>query len=146
MDASAFMDSSNCRGGPGEGGRSPDRTCFFIPSTIVGAVLSQHPVDRTLLHPVLDTCRQQLAEAGIGPKLRTVLAGSGYVSEDNFARADAGGLRLLAPLAKDPGRRRHRTLGWRPDRWCRSSGAGLPRLDYEASGPVAPPPPWGRVG
>jgi hypothetical protein len=36
-------------------------------------------------------------------------------------------------------------MGWRPDRWCRSSGAGLPRLDYEASGPVAPPPPWGRV-
>src|SRR4029077_14174400 len=40
---------------------------------IVGAVLSQHPVDRTLLHPVLDTCRQQLAEAGIRPKLRIVL-------------------------------------------------------------------------
>jgi len=31
-----------------------------------------------------------------------VLADSGYVSEENFARADAGGLRLLAPLAKDP--------------------------------------------
>jgi len=72
-------------------------------------VLSQHPVDRTLLHPVLDTCRQQLAEAGIQPKLRTVLADSGYVSEDNFARADTDGLRLLAPLAKDPGLRHHRT-------------------------------------
>jgi hypothetical protein len=58
-----------------------------------------------LLHPLLDTCRQPLAVAGIRPKLRTVLAGSGYVSEDNFARADADGLRLLAPLAKDPGRR-----------------------------------------
>jgi transposase len=76
---------------------------------IVGAVLSQHPVDRTLLHPLLDTCRQQLAEAGIRPKLRTVLADSGYVSEDNFARADTGGLRLLAPLAKDPARRYVRT-------------------------------------
>ena len=32
-----------------------------------------------------------------------MLADSGYVSEENFARADAGGLRLLAPLAKDPG-------------------------------------------
>ncbi len=31
-----------------------------------------------------------------------MLADSGYVSEENFARADAGGLRLLAPLAKDP--------------------------------------------
>jgi Transposase DDE domain len=76
---------------------------------IVGAMLSQHPVDRTLLHPLLDTCRQQLAEAGIRPKLRTVLADSGYVSEQSFARADAAGLRLLAPLAKDPGRRRIRT-------------------------------------
>lgn len=76
---------------------------------IVGAVLSQHPVDRTLLHPVLDTCRQQLADAGIHPKLRTVLADSGYVSEENFARADTDGLRLLAPLAKDPSRRRQRT-------------------------------------
>jgi transposase len=72
---------------------------------IVGAMLSRHPVDRTLLHPLLDTCRQQLAEAGIEPRLRTVLADAGYVSEDNFARADADGLRLLAPLAKDPGRR-----------------------------------------
>jgi transposase len=72
---------------------------------IVGAMLSWHPVDRTLLHPLPDTCRQQLAVAGILPKLRTVLADSGYVSEENFARADADGLRLLAPLAKDPGRR-----------------------------------------
>ena len=76
---------------------------------IVGAMLSQHPVDRTLLHPLLDTCRQQLTEAGIKPRLRTVLADSGYVSEESFARADAAGLRLLAPLAKDPGRRRTRT-------------------------------------
>jgi transposase len=71
---------------------------------IVGAVLSQHPVDRTLLHPLLDTCRQQLTQAGIRPKLRTVLADAGYVSEDNFARAGQDKLRLLAPLAKDPGR------------------------------------------
>jgi transposase len=76
---------------------------------IVGAMLSQHPVDRTLLHPLLDICRQQLTEAGIKPRLRTVLADSGYVSEENFARADADGLRLLAPLAKDPGKRRTRT-------------------------------------
>jgi transposase len=72
---------------------------------IVGAMLSQHPVDRTLLHPLLDTCRQQLTGAGINPRLHTVLADSGYVSEETFARADADGLRLLAPLAKDPGRR-----------------------------------------
>jgi transposase len=72
---------------------------------IVGAMLSQHPVDRTLLHPLLDRCRDQLAAAGIRPKLRTVLADSGYASEETFARAHADGLRLLAPLAKDPGRR-----------------------------------------
>jgi hypothetical protein len=71
---------------------------------IVGAMLSQHPVDRTLLHPLLDACREQLTQAGIRPKLRTVLADSGYVSEENFARADRDKLRLLAPLAKDPSR------------------------------------------
>jgi len=76
---------------------------------IAGAMLSQHPAGRTLLHPLLDTCRQQLTEAGIRPKLRTVLADSGYVSEETFARADADGLRLLAPLAKDPARRYART-------------------------------------
>jgi Transposase DDE domain len=65
-------------------------------------------VDRTLLHPLLDTCRQQLAEAGIKPKMRTVLADSGYVTEDNFARAEHHNLRLLAPLGKDPAARRTR--------------------------------------
>ena len=75
---------------------------------IVGAMLSWHPVDRTLLHPLLDQCRDQLAAAGIRPKLRTVLADSGYASEENFARADQDKLRLLAPLAKDPDRRRSR--------------------------------------
>jgi transposase len=76
---------------------------------IVGAMLSQHPAGRTLLHPLLDRCRDQLTEAGIRPKLRTVLADAGYVSEETFARADAEGLRLLAPLAKDPARRHVRT-------------------------------------
>jgi transposase len=69
---------------------------------IVAAMLSQHPVDRTLLHPLLDQCRDQLAAAGIRPKLHTVLADSGYVTEDNFARAEQQKLRLLAPLTKDP--------------------------------------------
>src|SRR5215510_13670683 len=32
---------------------------------IVGAMLSQHPVDRTLLHPLLGQCRDQLTAAGI---------------------------------------------------------------------------------
>jgi Transposase DDE domain len=58
---------------------------------------------------LLDTCRQQLAKAGIRPKLRTVLADAGYVSEENFDRADRDKLRLLAPLAEDPGRPGGRT-------------------------------------
>jgi hypothetical protein len=32
-------------------------------------------------------------------------------SEENFARADAAGLRLLAPLAKDPGKDQGRHRG-----------------------------------
>src|SRR6266702_2853379 len=71
---------------------------------IVGVMLSQHPVDRTQLHTVLDLCRDQLTAAGITPKLHTVLADSGYVSEDNFVRAEQQKLRLLAPLTKDPNR------------------------------------------
>ena len=71
---------------------------------IVGAMVSQHPAGRTLLHPLLDQCRDQLDAAGIRPKLRTVLADAGYVSEENFARADQDELRLLAPLAKGLGR------------------------------------------
>ena len=69
---------------------------------IVGVMLSQHPVDRTLLHPLLETCRRQLTEAGIRPKLRTVLADAGYASEDNFIRGEQHKLRLLVPLRKDP--------------------------------------------
>jgi transposase len=82
---------------------------------IVGAMLSQHPVDRTLLHPLLDQCRDQLTAAGIRPKLRTVLADSGYVTEDNFARAEEQNLRLLAPLSKDPGTHRIRDPAGRRD-------------------------------
>jgi Transposase DDE domain len=55
-----------------------------------------------LAPPTAGQCRDQLAAAGIRPKLRTVLADSGYVTEENFARAGQDKLRLLAPLAKDP--------------------------------------------
>ena len=65
---------------------------------------------------MLDTCREQLTDAGIRPELRTVLADSGYASEENFARADADGLRLLAPLAKDPGKDQGRRRGRAPRR------------------------------
>jgi hypothetical protein len=51
-------------------------------------MLSQHPVDRTLLRPLPGTCRQQLTNGEITPRLRTVLADSGYVSEENYARAE----------------------------------------------------------
>jgi transposase len=114
---------------------------------IVGTMLSQHPVDRTLLHPLLGTCRQQLTEAGIGPKLRTVLPDSGYASEASFARADAGGLRLLAPLAKDPGRRRIRTPQ-RPGTWTGSRPPPAPggACNIPAAGRTTgcAPAPWNR--
>jgi hypothetical protein len=57
---------------------------------IVGAMLSQHPVDRMLLHPLPGTCRQQLADAGISPRLRTVLADAGYVRRPSPAATPAG--------------------------------------------------------
>jgi hypothetical protein len=76
---------------------------------IVGARLSWHPVGRTLLHPLLDQCRDQLAAAGIRPKLRTVLADAGYASEENFTCGEEQKLRLLVPLAKDPAKHDTRT-------------------------------------
>jgi len=79
-----------------------------VQQVIAGAMLSRYPVGRTLLHPLPGQCRDQLAAAGIRPQLRTVLADSGYVSEENFARADRDKLRLLAPLAKDPDHHRSR--------------------------------------
>jgi len=68
---------------------------------IVGATVFQKEVDRNLLHPTLDVARRQLTEAGIRPRLATVVADSGYVTEDAFERAHADKIRLLAPLTKD---------------------------------------------
>jgi hypothetical protein len=82
---------------------------------IVGAMLFQHPVDRSSLHPLLDTFRQQLAEAGIRPRLRTVLADARYASEENCSRAAEQKLRLLVPLAKHLDKHRTTTPAWRRD-------------------------------
>lgn len=68
---------------------------------IVGATVMQKEVDRNLLHPVLDVTRQQLTRAGLRPKFRTVVADSGYVTEDAFRLAHEQRIRLLAPKAKD---------------------------------------------
>ena len=118
---------------------------------IVGAMLSQHPVDRTLLHPLLDTCREQLTQAGIRPALRTVLADSGYVSEQNFARADASGLRLLAPLAKDPGKDPAGAATALPDGPGTSTSSRPPLAPRDACDITAAkrttrcgPPPWNQ--
>lgn len=73
---------------------------------IVGATVSQKEVDRNLLHPTLDIARRQLTAAGIRPQLKTVVADSGYVTEDAFARAHEQRIRLLAPLTKDTRRMR----------------------------------------
>jgi hypothetical protein len=110
-------------------------------------MLSRHPVDRTLLHPLLDQCRGQLAAAGIRPELRTVLADSGYVSEENFARAGQDKLRLLAPLAKDPDRATARPpkepgtwTGIRPPP-APSAACGIPAGGKTTS---CGPAPWNR--
>lgn len=68
---------------------------------VVGATVLQDVVDRNVLHEVLDHTRRQLARAGVTPRLRTVVADAGYVTEDAFTRAHVQKLRLLAPLAKD---------------------------------------------
>jgi len=68
--------------------------------------VTQHPVDQGLLHEVLDTTREQLTAAGIAPALCTVLADAGYASEEAFARAEAAGLHLLAPVISDEQRAR----------------------------------------
>lgn len=83
---------------------------------------------------------------GYGPQLRTVLAGSGYVSEENFARADQDKLRLLAPLAKDPGRAGAPPSG--PGTWISirpppapSGACGIPADGRTTS---CGPAPWNR--
>ena len=70
---------------------------------IAGAMLSRHPAGRTLPRPLPDTCREQLTGRASSRSCVPCPAGSGYASEENFARAGADGLRLPAPLAKDPG-------------------------------------------
>lgn len=72
-----------------------------VDQVIVGATVFQKEVDRNLLHPTLDITRRQLTEAGIPPRLKTVVADSGYVTEDAFAQAHEQQIRLLAPLTKD---------------------------------------------
>lgn len=72
-----------------------------IDQVIVGATVLQKEVDRNELHGVLDAARCQLRAAGLAPRLRTVVADSGYVTEAAFAQAHADKIRLLAPLAKD---------------------------------------------
>jgi transposase len=113
---------------------------------IVGAMLSQHPVDRTLLHPLLDQCRDQLTAAGIGPTLGTVLADAGYAREETFARAGAGTLRLLAPLAKDPGRAGALRRG--PGVWTRIRPPPVPSgaraIPADETITSCGPAPWNR--
>jgi len=53
---------------------------------IVGAMLSQHPVDRTLLHPLLDQCQDQLTAAGIRPKARRLCDRLSYAGRWNLGQ------------------------------------------------------------
>ena len=91
---------------------------------IVGTLLTQNPIDQNMLHPVLDATRQQLRAAGIDPAgLSTVLADAGYANEDTFARAEAAGLHVLAPVVAD----QRRALGQDP-----AGGRDLSRLPATA--------------
>jgi hypothetical protein len=72
-----------------------------LDQVIVGATVLQSEVDRNVLHDVLAVTRDQLTAAGLRPRLRTIVADSGYVTEDAFAQAHQQQLRLLAPLSKD---------------------------------------------
>lgn len=72
-----------------------------VDQLIVGATVLQKEVDRNVLHDVLAVARDQLCAAGVKPKLRTVVADSGYVTEAVFAKAHTDKLRLLAPASKD---------------------------------------------
>jgi transposase len=69
---------------------------------IVGAMLSQHPVDRTLLHPVLDACRQQLTEVGMDHGCAPCSPKPATPVKRNFLRGEQRKLRLLVTLRKDP--------------------------------------------
>jgi transposase len=69
---------------------------------IVGAMLSQHPVDRTLLHPVLDACRQQLTEVGMDHGCAPCTPKPATPVKRNFLRGEQRKLRLLVTLRKDP--------------------------------------------
>lgn len=65
---------------------------------IVGAMLSQHPVDRTLLHPRPGQLppaahRSPASQRSCVPCWPT----PGYLIEENFIRAEQQKLRLLAP-------------------------------------------------
>jgi transposase len=60
-----------------------------------------HPAARRPGHHPLPAPRRQLRAAGIAPRLRTVVADSGYLSEAVFAKAHTDNIRLLAPLSKD---------------------------------------------
>lgn len=73
---------------------------------IVGQLVTQTAVDHHLLHPSLAAARDQLTAADIAPAFTTVLADAGYANEDAFARAEAVGVQLLAPLTKDDHRMR----------------------------------------
>jgi hypothetical protein len=68
-------------------------------------------------------------------------------SEESFARAGAAGLRLLAPLGKDPGCRRVRTpqRARHLDRFPATALARR-RLQHPAAGPTTGcgPAPWNR--
>lgn len=104
------------------------QTATTADQIIVGYQISQNPTDHHQLADVLDQVNATLTNAGITPtqvqpvqpvqpveqveqvlieasgradQLGVVLADAGYANEDTFARAEAAGVHLIAPLASD---------------------------------------------
>jgi transposase len=114
---------------------------------IVGAMLSQHPVDRTLLHPLLDQCRQQLTQAGIRPRLRTVLADAGWSARRTSPAPTPASCACSRRWPKTPagqaGARPREPGTWRSIRPppAPSGGCGIPADEKTTS---CGPAPWNQ--
>jgi transposase len=68
---------------------------------VVGTLLTQDATDHNQLIPSLNATREQLTNAGIDPRLSTVLADAQYATEAAFLLAEDEGWHLLAPLIGD---------------------------------------------
>lgn len=105
-------DSRLMKRSPGEGWvQGYNAQAVSNPDQIVlAAYLTQDPFDVAQLQPAIKACRRQLAEAGIDEPVGTVLADTGYWSEDNATAQDMPDL-LIATTKDWKQRKAARELG-----------------------------------